>query len=57
MLGHCPPQALEAVAGGSGDAFRLPVTPGRSEQYMRHRYSINSLAYLVRTVGCYFYLS
>jgi hypothetical protein len=29
----------------------LPIEPRHSKQYMQHRYSINSLTYLVKTVS------
>jgi hypothetical protein len=60
MLGQCPPGMMkhqsDLLIKGDFDGNErqfdvLPIEPSRSKQYVQHRYSIDSLTYLVKTVS------
>lgn len=51
MMKHQSDFLIKGDLDGSQQLGFLPIEPKHSKQYMQHRYSINSLTYLVKTVS------
>lgn len=52
MMKHQSDLLIKGDFNGNDRQFgSLPIEPSRSKQYVQHRYSIDSLTYLVKTVS------